>query len=553
MNGTPMPSRRSTSPWIGIAALGLATTVAAAGVSGTGSRLWASAEPQAGPAATVVTPAPLPGSPVQSYSQVVDQVAPAVVTIRVEKTAVMSQTAMPGLPEGFEQFFGRRSPPAPQRRREGGLGSGVIVRADGLVLTNHHVVDGATRMRADLADGRSFPATLVGSDAASDLAVLRIAATGLPVVPYGDSERIKVGDVVLAFGNPLGVGQTVTMGIVSAKGRATGAGDGAYEDFLQTDAPINHGNSGGALVNLQGELVGINAQILSPSGGNIGLGFAIPSAMAQAVAEQLVTDGVVHRARLGVTVQGLTSELAESLGVPEARGALVSEVEPDSPAERAGVQQGDVVLHIDGKPVTDANRAAQSDCRLAAWRLGDHRRAARWPRRNADGAPGRTRAGGGRRAGRGGERPARVGLRHGGHAAHAADCRAARAAEDGDGGGRDRCRSGRAGGVGRHSRGRRHQDRERPGRDLGRGAARGLEDAAGSPGAGAGQPPRQRHLRGAAARRVVETGSRAGFASRDANPAVDGQPPRISPTDDCRPRRTSKLSDRASLEIPWLT
>ena len=353
MNESPMRPRRSGAAWLRIAALGLATTAPAAGLSGVRSTLSASAEPaQTHAAAPAGLPGPLATAPAQaSYSAVVDQVAPAVVTIRVEKTAEVEQTAMPG---PFGEFFGRGGPP--ERRRAGGLGSGVIVRADGFVLTNHHVIDHADRIRVDLADGRSFPATLVGSDQPSDLAVLRIAARDLPVVPYGDSDRIKVGDVVLAFGNPLGVGQTVTMGIVSAKGRATGISDGAYEDFLQTDAPINQGNSGGALVNLKGELVGINAQILSPSGGNIGLGFAIPSAMAQAVADQLAKDGVVHRAKLGVTVQGVTPELAASLGAPESRGALVSEVEPGGPADRAGVKQGDLVLQIDGKPVTDANR-----------------------------------------------------------------------------------------------------------------------------------------------------------------------------------------------------
>ena len=231
----------------------------------------------------------------------------------------------------------------------------MIVRGDGYILTNHHVIDGADKIRVDLADGRSLTGRLVGSDEPSDLAVIQVEAKGLPTVPYGDSDRAKIGDVVLAFGNPLGVGQTVTMGIVSAKSRATGVGDGSYEDFLQTDAPINQGNSGGALVNLQGELLGINAQILSPSGGNIGLGFSIPSRMAQAVANQLIKDGTVHRAKLGVTVQGLTPELAQSLGISNNHGALVSGVEPGSPGAQAGLKEGDVITEIDGQPVTNSN------------------------------------------------------------------------------------------------------------------------------------------------------------------------------------------------------
>jgi Do/DeqQ family serine protease len=195
----------------------------------------------------------------------------------------------------------------------------------------------------------------VGTDPASDLAVLKIDAAGLPTITIGDSSRVRVGDPVLAIGNPLGVGQTVTMGIISAKGRATGVGDGSYEDFLQTDAPINQGNSGGALVNLSGELVGINSQIVTPTGGNIGLGFAIPSNMASEVMEQLKTDGVVSRGKLGVVVQSVTPDLAESLNLPSASGALVSDVESGSPAARAGLKQGDVVVALNGEKLADSN------------------------------------------------------------------------------------------------------------------------------------------------------------------------------------------------------
>ncbi|MGE0362093.1 MAG: Do family serine endopeptidase [Vicinamibacterales bacterium] len=330
-------------------ALGTAFVGGRATITAAGPATPAAASPRADLVALPVT-AP-------SYSAVVDRVAPAVVTLRVQRRVEGSRTALPApLREFFGQDFGENLRP----RREGGLGSGVFVREDGYLLTNHHVVAGADRIQVELADGRSFPGTLVGSDPASDLAVVRIDARGLPTVGYGDSNAVKVGDVVLAFGNPLGVGQTVTMGIVSAKGRATGVGDGSYEDFLQTDAPINQGNSGGALVDTQGRLVGINAQIVSPSGGNIGLGFAIPSAMAQAVADQLIRDGVVRRAKLGVIAQPLTPDLATSLGLPDAHGALVSRVEDGSPAAKAGVRQGDVITTIDGKPVADANALRNS-------------------------------------------------------------------------------------------------------------------------------------------------------------------------------------------------
>lgn len=286
-----------------------------------------------------------------SYADLVEKVTPAVVTVWSERRARTT-----GVP--FGESFGapsRQAPREPRGRQQRGLGSGVVVTDDGYVLTNHHVVDGAESITVELVDRRRFEATVVGVDPPSDLAVLKVEADALSTLDFGSSEAVRVGDVVLAVGNPLGVGQTVTMGIISAKGRATGAGNGSFEDFLQTDAPINQGNSGGALVNTSGELVGINTQILSPSGGNIGIGFAIPADMARGVMAQLIAGGEVRRGMLGVTVQAVTAEIAESLGLFEVQGALVNEVRPEGPAGRAGVQRGDLITGIDGHTVRDGN------------------------------------------------------------------------------------------------------------------------------------------------------------------------------------------------------
>jgi Do/DeqQ family serine protease len=255
----------------------------------------------------------------------------------------------------FRQFFGDRLPQQMPEQHRSGLGSGVIISTDGYILTNHHVVDGAEQIKVDLNDGRTLDAKVVGLDPPSDLAVLKIDATNLPVLALGDSDKVRVGDVVLAIGNPLGIGQTVTMGIISAKGRQTGISSGSFEDFLQTDAPINQGNSGGALVSTNSELIGINSQMLSPSGGSIGIGFAIPSNMARTVSDTLVKNGKVRRGQLGISVVKANSEPAQALGIKGTKGVAVAKVQPGGAAERAGLKTDDVITAFNGVEVNDPN------------------------------------------------------------------------------------------------------------------------------------------------------------------------------------------------------
>jgi Do/DeqQ family serine protease len=344
---------------------GLAVAAAAALITGAAWRGLAAA-PTPTPAAAqapAVTGRTLPAGTRDSYADVVKAVAPAVVTIRVEGKATASPTQFEG-DDFFRRFFGedeeqpgRRQRAVPRSYRQRGLGSGVVMTADGYILTNNHVVDGAEKIHVDLPDGRTLEGKVIGTDKPSDLALVKVSATGLPTAPLGNSDGAQVGDVVLAIGNPLGVGQTVTMGIVSAKGRSTGSGDGSrnYQDFLQTDAPINHGNSGGALVNTKGEVVGINAEMLSPVDANIGIGFAIPSNMARHVMDDLRKDGHVRRAQLGVEVQPVTSDLAESLNLKHVGGAIIGKVTPDSAADHAGLKRGDVIQSFNGQPVSDIN------------------------------------------------------------------------------------------------------------------------------------------------------------------------------------------------------
>jgi serine protease Do len=252
------------------------------------------------------------------------------------------------MPEFFRQFFGNM----PRTLRQHSLGSGFIIRSDGYVVTNNHVVDNATEIKVKLSDGREFPAKVVGRDPKTDIALVRVNATGLPVLSLGDSTELQVGQPVMAIGNPFGLTGTVTTGIVSAVGRVIG--EGPYDNFIQTDASINPGNSGGPLVNQAGQVVGINTAIYSQSGGSVGIGFAIPIEMAKAVLPQLEAQGHVTRGWLGVSIQPVTEEIAKAMHLPHAEGALVAQVLPDSPASKAGVQAGDVITSFDGHPIAKA-------------------------------------------------------------------------------------------------------------------------------------------------------------------------------------------------------
>lgn len=297
-----------------------------------------------------------------SFAPVVKQIAPSVVKVFTTATVKQArQTQQPLLDDPFfRRFFGpefrgedvERQFRAPKRH---GLGSGVIVTEDGYILTNNHVIDGADTVKVALSpDGREYTAKVVGKDPKTDIAVLKIEAENLPHLSLADSDKVEVGDLVLAVGNPFGIGQTVTMGMVSATGRASMGLGLDYEDFIQTDAAINPGNSGGALVDLQGRLVGINTAILSRSGGNQGIGFAVPINLARTVMENLVEHGRVVRGFLGVNIQDITSELAKEFDLDEPRGALVAEVTPDSPAEKAGLKNGDVIVEFNGKEIRDS-------------------------------------------------------------------------------------------------------------------------------------------------------------------------------------------------------
>ena len=319
--------RRAVGRCIGVALL------AGSLVGGHAGAQQMSLDPERG----VITMAPL-----------LERTTPAVVNISVQSRETTAENPLFRDPF-FRRFFDL--PQQPQERRAISAGSGVIVDARrGYVLTNHHVVRAAERITVTLKDRREFQAELVGSDPATDVALLKIPVQSLTALPFGDSDRLEVGDLVIAIGNPFGLGQTVTSGIVSALGRG-GITSGNYEDFIQTDASINPGNSGGALINSKGELIGINSAILAPNGGNIGIGFAVPAAMARGVMDQLLRFGAVKRGRIGVVIQDLDPGAAEALGLAVDAGAMIARVEPGSPAERAGLRGGDVVLAVDGQRV----------------------------------------------------------------------------------------------------------------------------------------------------------------------------------------------------------
>lgn len=296
-------------------------------------------------------PGEVNGDPLPSLAPMLERTLPSVVNISTSSAVVETVSPL------FDDPFFRRFFDLPRQQRERqqqGLGSGVIVDAEqGLILTNNHVIERADSIIVTLNDRRRYNASVIGADRESDIALLRIQADALQAIPFADSDRLRVGDFVVAIGNPFGLGQTVTSGIVSALGRS-GLGIDGFEDFIQTDASINPGNSGGALVNLRGELVGINTAILARGGGNIGIGFAIPINMAQRVQEHLLQDGVVSRGQLGIGIQDLTPELAQAFSLPQSQGAVITRVELDSPAERAGLQPGDLVLEVNGRSVRNA-------------------------------------------------------------------------------------------------------------------------------------------------------------------------------------------------------
>jgi len=352
-----MPALSRKSAVLGLFLIGVGVILGLVVASDMGWLPFGHAVPEAPivPKPAAVAPPPAGGGSDRNFVEVAKAVTPAVVNI--------STTRISRLPEGhagapfddpfFKRFFGDelfRRFEAPKDRRERSLGSGVIADASGYIITNNHVVAKADEIRILFSDKRSLTAKVVGTDPKTDIAVIKVDAKELPTIPWADSDKLQVGEYVLAIGNPFGLNQTVTMGIVSAVGRAN-VGIAEYEDFIQTDAAINPGNSGGALVNARGELIGINTAIFSQSGGYMGIGFAVPSNMVRSVMEQLVKGGKVVRGYLGVSIQELTQDLARQFGVTSPNGVLVSDVLADSPAKRAKLERGDVIVEFDAHQV----------------------------------------------------------------------------------------------------------------------------------------------------------------------------------------------------------
>ena len=313
--------------------------------------------------------APPAGAPM-SFADLIERVRPAVVSVTVRQRPDAATAQVPeGLPPGFEEFFrGRPGRPGPPPTS---LGSGFFIDQNGTVVTNHHVVEGAEEITIRTSDGRDLQADIVGSDEATDIAVLRVRGGGrFQYVTFDDASHVRVGDWVVAVGNPFGLDGTATAGIVSAMGRRD-AGSSAYVDYMQIDAPINRGNSGGPTFDLRGNVIGVNSAIFSPTGGNVGIGFAIPANTANGIVQQLIRGGRVSRGWIGVSIQPLDEDIARSLGLDEPRGALVATVVPDGPAARAGIQQGDVILSFNGQRIEDSRDLTQ---RVGATAIGNNSR-----------------------------------------------------------------------------------------------------------------------------------------------------------------------------------
>jgi len=313
-------------------------------------------------------PAAIDGQPLPSLAPMLQRVQGAVVNIATEAEVTIRRQANPFLDDPFFRRFFDQQPTQPRSQKRQGLGSGVVFdAAEGLILTNAHVIEGADKITVTLKDGREAIAQLVGTDKDSDVAVIQVELNNLMQIPLGNSDILQVGDFVVAIGNPFGLRQTVTSGIVSALGRS-GLGIENYEDFIQTDASINPGNSGGALVNLRGELIGINTAIVAPSGGNVGIGFSIPINMALQIKNQLVQHGEVQRGRLGVRVQDLTPDLSQAFDIRQTRGAIITKVESGSMADKAGVKPGDVIVKANNRVI---NKGADLRNTIGLLRVGD--------------------------------------------------------------------------------------------------------------------------------------------------------------------------------------